>query len=47
MEVTAVARLVPDPLKILQNKFYTMLSFQAFWVATQIFQPLRMLKKFA
>ena len=34
----------PDPIKILQPKFYTTLFFQAFWLDSQIGQPNRMLK---
>ena len=33
-----------DSIKILQHKFYAMLFFQAFWLATHIYQPIRMLK---
>ena len=35
-----------DPIKILHGKFYATLFFQAFELATQNFQPIRMLKKF-
>ena len=33
-----------DPINILQRIFYAILFFQAFWLATDIFQPIRMLK---
>ena len=36
----------PDPINILQHKFYAMLIFEAIWLATQICQPIRVLKKF-
>ena len=35
----------PNPIKILHRKFYGTLLFKAIWLATQNFQPIRMLKK--
>ena len=32
----------PNPINILQCKFYARQFFQAFWLASQIFQPIRM-----
>ena len=37
----------PDPIKILERKFYATLFLQAFWLATQLFQPIIMFKIFA
>ena len=37
----------PDPIKILERKFYATLFLQAFRLATQFFQPIRKLKKYA